>query len=133
MKLLIENYVNWYYLREGDFFPERVGDSKYSHDRTMLQIFIENGSIFPTKEEAAAAGRFIRAFLSAYQKQEKAKVQHQQDASPHEKEDFSMHRNQYRNYSSSTRTHSQRTSVYQQGEAIQGVDSRIVLIKIYHP
>lgn len=84
--LELEKYQNWYFLRDGDFLPERVGDSKYRQDRMMLNIFLKNGSIFPTKEEAAAAGRIIRAFLSAYQKQ----------ASPHKEEGSSVHCNQHR-------------------------------------
>lgn len=62
-------YQCHYYLREGDYLPERFGVSRYRNDRIMLNIFIKSGSIFPTKEEATAASNAILAFLSAYQKQ----------------------------------------------------------------
>lgn len=59
----INTVQDWYFLREGDFLPERVGESKYHHDGMMLQIFKENGVLFEKREDAMNAGNAIRAFL----------------------------------------------------------------------
>ena len=59
----IEALQDWYFLRDGDFLPERVGSSKYHHDGMMLQIFKRNGALFEKKEDAVNAGNAIRAFL----------------------------------------------------------------------
>lgn len=60
---VINGLQDWYFLREGDFLPERVGSSKYHHDGMMLQIFKENGVLFEKIEDAVNAGNAIRAFL----------------------------------------------------------------------
>lgn len=70
-------YNDYWYLRDGDFLPERFGSSRYSKDRQMLQIFIKNGAIFKNKEDAIQAGNTIRAFLLGNQLSLVSKELHQ--------------------------------------------------------
>lgn len=73
----LETLQDWFFLRDGDFLPERVGGSKYHHDRNMLQIFRSNGALFEKKEDAIQAGNAIRAFLLGTQLSLVSKESHQ--------------------------------------------------------
>lgn len=69
--------ANHYFLRDGDFLPERFGSSRYAKDRHMLQILIRNGALFENKEDAIQAGNAIRAFLLGNQLSLVSKELHQ--------------------------------------------------------
>lgn len=55
------NYLDFYYLRDFDLFPERVRDCPYNTD--FIEGLLEQGMLFSTKEEALAVREII---INAY-------------------------------------------------------------------
>lgn len=127
----IKMMQGWYYLREGDFLPERVAESKYRNDRMMLELFAKNGSIFPTRKEATAASNAIRAFLSVYLTQVQSTQQHQSTVAEPLAGEHQAHCNQHQCHSSSTQTRNLQTSACQQGAKFQGVAPRTLVINLF--
>ncbi len=123
-------YQDYYYVREGDFLPERFGDSRYRNDRMMLKLFIENGCIFPTREEAAVVSKAIRAFLLVFRAPVQSTQQHRSVAAEQKGEGPQELCNQHQCHSSNTQIHNRQISACRQGEGIQGVNPRIVVINL---
>ena len=63
--LLRTPYADWWYLREGDFRPERVADIFNGNGccGRFMEEMKDLGNLFPTREEAAKASDEIRAYL----------------------------------------------------------------------
>ena len=60
----------YWYLREGDFRPERIEvmcKNWHRSRRSIVEFLSENGNIFTSKAEAEAASAFIRSSLIGFQ------------------------------------------------------------------
>ncbi len=60
----------YWYLREGDFRPERIDvicESWHRSRRSVVEFLSENGNIFMSKDSAEEASRVVRAALIAHQ------------------------------------------------------------------
>ena len=65
-------YADYWYLREGDFRPERITEFNGGNfsTRHTIPLLKEAGNFFPTKEEAAAASDMVRKFLLSINSQQ---------------------------------------------------------------
>ena len=133
----LDYYKDWYTLRDGDFFPERVEDvilkRTRGRDIYYLQLLIEADNIFPTRKEALWASKQIRAFLSNVQRQSSAKLQHLQAPSASQAREPQEPSNQHQNHSANTCERKQQSAPYRKGSEIQEHCSGMLLIKIFHP
>ena len=132
----LEKYKDWYTLRDGDFFPERVGDvlkRARGQNTHYLQLLIDADNIFPTRKEALWASKQIRAFLSNVQRQSSAKLQHLQAPSASQAREPQEPSNQHQNHSANTCERKQQSAPYRKDSEIQEHCSGMLLIKIFHP
>lgn len=127
----LEKYQNWYFLRNGDFLPERVSDSKYHHDRHMLQIFISNGALFENKEDAINAGNAIRSFLLGNQLSLQSKELHRKYNRLTPGEVSQSFRNLLEETLNDGCKHTQSACACHKD--VENDSPRTVLIKIFHP
>ena len=128
-------YKDWYTLRYGDFYPERVEDVlKRAHCKGTyyLQMIIDAGNIFPTREEALWASKQISAFLSNIQRQSSAKIQHLQAPSVSQEKESQEPSNQQKNHSVNTCEHKQQTVPYRKSYETREHCLEMLLIKIFH-
>lgn len=126
----LKTLQDWFFLRDGDFLPERVCDSKYHHDRNMLQIFKANGALFEKKEDAIQAGNAIRAFLLGNQLSLQSKRQHQSQPGNSQGE---APRKPYSLLEETLTYINKHTQLDCDGrEDVKSGSSRTVLIKIFH-
>lgn len=127
----LDYYKDWYFLRDGDFLPERVSDSKYHHDRHMLQIFISNGALFENKEDAINAGNAIRSFLLGNQLSLQSKELHRKYNRLTPGEVSQVFRNLLEETLNNDCKHTQSACACHKD--VENDSPRTVLIKIFHP
>lgn len=121
---------DYYFLRDGDFLPERVAASKYHHDGMMLQLFKQNGALFEKEEDAINASNAIRAFLLGNQLSLQSKRQHQQHPYEAQKEVSQFFRSLLDGSLRDNDKHTQSATACHSGA--QNNSQRTVLIKIFH-
>ena len=58
-------YADYWFLREGDFKPERISEFNNGNFSAILAIPLlkKAGNLFPTREKAAEASEKVRRFL----------------------------------------------------------------------
>lgn len=120
---------DFYFLREGDFLPERVGDSKYRHDGHMMLLLRENGTLFRNKEDAIQAGNAIRAYLAGYQLSLESKESHRKHNCLNREKTSQVFRNLLEETLSDKCKHTQ--SACDGHKDVKIGSPRIVLIKIF--
>lgn len=61
---------DYWYLREGDFRPEKIDElcrSWKRSRRSIVEFLSQNGNVFTSKEDAVEASRVVRAALISHQ------------------------------------------------------------------
>lgn len=122
---------DYYYLREGDFFPCRVDDNrKLRNDCFTLGTLKETGALFEKEEDAIRASDAIRAFLLGNQLSLQSKRQHQQHPYEAQKEVSQVFRNLLEGSLGGNDKHTQSTIACHPD--LENNSQRTVLIKIFH-
>lgn len=123
---------NYYYLREGDFFPCKVDDNrKLRNDCFTLGTLKAIGALFEKEEDAINASEAVRAFLLGNQLSLQSKRQHQQHPYEAQKEVSQIFRSLLDGSFRDNDKHTQSATACHSGA--ENNSQRTVLIKIFHP